>query len=91
MEVVAGAVLGEAKGGSNKHATLITDRLTQRETEVLRLLARGLTNEDISRQLFLSEGTVRNHVSSIVSKLGLVDRTQAAAYAWQEGIIHREG
>jgi DNA-binding NarL/FixJ family response regulator len=83
---IAGKVLGEVKAAGKKPATLITDRLTQRETEVLRLLASGLTNEDISKQLFLSEGTVRNHISSIVSKLDLADRTQAAIIALQHGL-----
>mgnify|MGYP002153797042 CR=1 FL=1 len=48
-------------------------------------LAKGLSNEDIAKQLFLSEGTVRNHVSSIVAKLGVSDRTQAALIAVQHG------
>ncbi len=83
---VAGRVLGQVRTGAKKPATLITDKLTQRETEVLQLLARGLTNEDISRQLFLSEGTVRNHISAIVGKLGVADRTQAAIVALQHGL-----
>ncbi len=83
---VAGRVLGQVRTGARKPSTLITDKLSQRETEVLRLLARGLTNEEISTQLFLSEGTVRNHVSSIVSKLGVADRTQAAIMAVQHGL-----
>jgi DNA-binding NarL/FixJ family response regulator len=48
---------------------------------VLGLLARGGTNREIARQLYLSEGTVKNHVSKILSRLGLRDRTQAALYA----------
>jgi DNA-binding NarL/FixJ family response regulator len=65
---------------------LITGKLTPREIEVLQLLAKGLSNEDISKKLFLSEGTVRNHVSSIVDKLGVSDRTQAAILAIQHGL-----
>jgi DNA-binding NarL/FixJ family response regulator len=83
---IAGTVLDEARGVSRKPAALITDKLTQRETQVLRLLARGLTNEGISQELFLSEGTVRNHISSIVSKLNVEDRTQAAILAVQHGL-----
>ena len=49
-------------------------------------MAKGLSNEDISKKLFLSEGTVRNHISSIVDKLGVSDRTQAAIIAIQHGL-----
>jgi DNA-binding NarL/FixJ family response regulator len=83
---VAGKVIGELTNSKKKPATLITSKLTDREVEVLRSLARGLTNEDISKQLFLSEGTVRNHISSIVDKLGVSDRTQAAVIAIQHGL-----
>jgi NarL family two-component system response regulator LiaR len=64
--------------------------LTEREMEVLKLIAKGYSNEKIAGQLVISVGTVKGHVSNILSKLHLVDRTQAAAYAWQEGIVHRE-
>lgn len=64
--------------------------LTEREMEVLKLIAKGYSNERIAEQLVISMGTVKGHVSNILSKLHLVDRTQAAAYAWQEGIVHRE-
>jgi DNA-binding NarL/FixJ family response regulator len=83
---VAGKILGEVSGTKKKPATLITSKLTEREVEVLNLLAKGLSNEDISKQLFLSEGTVRNHISSIVAKLGVSDRTQAALIAVQHGL-----
>jgi NarL family two-component system response regulator LiaR len=64
--------------------------LTEREMEVLKLIARGYPNDKIADQLVISVGTVKGHVSNILSKLHLVDRTQAAAYAWQEGIVRRE-
>jgi len=64
----------------------ITDTLTERERDVLRLLAQGLNNSAIAAQLFLSEGTVRNYVSNIFTKLGVSDRTQAAVIALRYGI-----
>jgi DNA-binding NarL/FixJ family response regulator len=64
--------------------------LTDREMEVLKLIAKGYSNDRIAEQLVISVGTVKGHVSNILSKLHLVDRTQAAAYAWQEGIVRRE-
>jgi DNA-binding NarL/FixJ family response regulator len=65
---------------------LITSKLTGREVEVLRLIANGLSNADIADRLFLSDGTVRNHVSAILAKLGVNDRTQAAVIAIQHGL-----
>ncbi len=64
--------------------------LTEREMEVLKLIAKGYANDKIAEQLVISVGTVKGHVSNILSKLHLGDRTQAAAYAWQEGIVRRE-
>ena len=83
---IAGKLLNEVSSVKKKPATLITSKLTEREVEVLTLVARGLSNEDIAKKLFLSEGTVRNHVSSIVAKLGVSDRTQAALIAVQHGL-----
>lgn len=62
--------------------------LTSRELEVLRYVARGLSNQEISDKLVISEGTVRIHVSNILSKLHLANRTQAALYALQEGLAN---
>ena len=64
----------------------LVEHLTDRETEVLRLLAQGLTNEGIAGRLFISEATARTHVSNILSKLNLANRTQAALYALRYGI-----
>ena len=57
---------------------------------MLTLIARGLTNQKIAEDLVISIGTVKGHVSNILSKLHLSDRTQAAVYAWQEGFVRRE-
>ena len=65
---------------------LTTDPLTPRELEVLRLIARGMSNQEISDELVVSEATVRTHVSNILSKLHLASRTQAALYALREGL-----
>ncbi len=66
--------------------TLVADSLSAREREVLSLLGRGLTNADIAKRLYLSEGTVRNYVSSILAKLDVPDRTQAAVLALRYGL-----
>ena len=64
--------------------------LTEREMDVLKLIAKGYTNAKIAEELVISQGTVKGHVSNILSKLHLADRTQAAVYAWQEGVVRRE-
>ena len=63
------------------------DQLTDRETEVLKLLARGLSNAEIATTLFLSEATIRTHVSRILAKLDLRDRTQAVVAAYESGLV----
>lgn len=66
--------------------SLMGESLTEREVEVLKLVASGLSNQDIGEKLFISERTVRTHVSHILDKLQLVNRTQAALYALREGL-----
>ena len=61
--------------------------MTEREIEVLRLISHGATNREIAEALVISEGTVKNHISSILSRLGLRDRTQAAIYAREKGLL----
>lgn len=68
----------------------IPEPLTERETEVLRLLAQGLSNREIAERLVLSEATVRTHVSNLLAKLHLASRTQAALYALREGLANLE-
>lgn len=64
--------------------------LSPRELEVLRLIANGSTNATIASSLFISDKTVKTHVSSILGKLGVSDRTQAAALAWQQGVMSKD-
>ncbi|GAA4330652.1 response regulator [Actinomadura luteofluorescens] len=61
--------------------------LTPRETDVLRLVAAGATNKEIAARLYLSEGTIKNHISRILQRLGLRDRTQAALYARDNDLL----
>jgi DNA-binding NarL/FixJ family response regulator len=63
------------------------ETLTARETEVLKLVARGKANKQIARELFVEEKTVKAHVSGILRKLGMSSRTQAALYAVRTGLV----
>jgi NarL family two-component system response regulator LiaR len=63
--------------------------LSERELEVLRLIATGISNQEIAERLFIGESTVKSHVGNILSKLHLTDRTQAAVYAWATGIVRK--
>lgn len=71
----------------NPPETPAVEPLTDRETEVLKLIAQGLSNQDIAEKLVLSEATVHTHVSKILAKLHLSSRTQAALYALREGLV----
>jgi len=106
MDELAEAVRGAARGEATLHPRVAKrvlqelrgptyepnpfTELTEREMEVLKLIANGLTNNKIAEQLVISLSTVKGHVSNILSKLHLADRTQAAVYAWRQGIVRRE-
>ena len=83
--IAAQVMQGLRNKGKNEQDVKID--LSEREIEVLRLIADGLSNATIAERLFISEKTVKSHVSNILSKLHLADRTQAAVYAWREGIM----
>lgn len=87
--LVAERVLENIRGGDSEEPALFTE-LTDRELDVLRLIAKGMTNSQIAENLVISENTVKGHVSNILSKLHLADRTQVAVYAWQSGIVNKE-
>ncbi len=62
-------------------------KLTEREVEVLRLVARGMTNAEIGDALFDGEATVQTHVSNVLTKLGVRDRVQAVVFAYESGLV----
>lgn len=86
--LVATRVLRNLRGESSGESFYA--ELTERELEVLKFIANGLSNSQIADQLVISTNTVKGHVSNILSKLHLADRTQVAVYAWQKGIVHRD-
>jgi NarL family two-component system response regulator LiaR len=85
---VASRVIQELHGANREELNPYTE-LTEREMEVLKLIAKGQSNSEIADKLVISVNTVKGHVSNILSKLHLADRTQAAVYAWQQGIVRR--
>jgi NarL family two-component system response regulator LiaR len=87
--IASKVVKGIQRSGSHPKDKL-TD-LSDREMEVLRLIAEGLSNAAIAEVLVISEKTIKSHVSNILSKLHLVDRTQAAVYAWRRGVVSDTG
>ncbi len=86
---VAARVIKDLQGRRHDQLNPFTE-LTERELEVLRLIASGMSNTEIAAQLILSEKTVKGHVSNILGKLQVADQTQAAVFAWREGIVRRE-
>ncbi|MGQ0604892.1 MAG: response regulator [Anaerolineales bacterium] len=85
---VAARVIQEVQGSREKSVNPFAE-LTDREMEILKLIASGLSNSEIMAKLVISENTVKGHVSNILSKLHLADRTQAAVFAWREGVVRR--
>jgi DNA-binding NarL/FixJ family response regulator len=83
---VAGKLLAQLSPPRRQPVLDLAGLLSERELDILRLVARGLSNARIAEQLHLSEGTVRNNVSAILAKLQVVDRTQAALLAVQHGL-----
>jgi NarL family two-component system response regulator LiaR len=86
---VALRLMQEINGSQRQESNPLAD-LSEREIEVLRLVAEGLNNAEIAGRLTISEKTVKSHVSNILGKLHLADRTQAAVYAWREGIMRQK-
>jgi DNA-binding NarL/FixJ family response regulator len=80
---------GTSVYGDDPRSSLL-EQLSVREMEVLRLMGRGLNNKEIADELVITEGTVKNHVSNVISKLELRDRTQVAIFAVQQGITVTE-
>lgn len=85
---VAARVVQEIHGSRKDEFNPFTE-LSERELDVLKLIADGQSNNEIAESLIISPRTVKSHVSNILSKLHLGDRTQAAVYAWREGVVRR--
>jgi len=84
--VVAGKLFDQVNRGAGLPDSTVVSALSERELDVLRLIGRGLSNAEIAQRLYLSEGTVRNYVSAILTKLEVADRTQAAVLALRAGL-----
>lgn len=78
-----------AAGQVHLPTDLPSERLTERELEVVQLMAGGYSNREIAHALGTAEGTIKNHVSSILAKLGVRDRTRAVLKALEAGLLHR--
>lgn len=83
---VAAQVMAALRDDRSSDAHRLAD-LTAREFEILRLIADGRSNTEIAERLFISEKTVKSHVSNVLGKLHVADRTKAAAYAWRTGLM----
>lgn len=86
---VAARIVQDMQQNGEKELVNAFTVLSERELEVLRLIAAGATNQEIAEKLVIGESTVKSHVGNILSKLHLADRTQAAVYAWARGIIRK--
>jgi NarL family two-component system response regulator LiaR len=86
---VAARLVKELHGQREAAANPFSE-LTEREMDVLRQIAAGKSNREIAAELVISEKTVKSHITNILAKLHLADRTQAAVFAWQEGIVRRD-
>ncbi|RCK73477.1 MAG: putative two-component system response regulator [Anaerolineae bacterium] len=86
---VAGKLFQSVARATAPFPTKLKEALSEREVEILRLIAQGYTNAEIADKLYLTRGTVRNYVSSILEKLGVEDRTQAAILAIQYGLAEK--
>ena len=86
---VASRILQELQGIRKDEVNPFTE-LSEREFDVLRLIAAGKSNAEIAEALVIGESTVKTHIGNLLKKLHLDDRTQAAVYAWQQGIVRRE-
>lgn len=85
---VASRIVHELQGLRKEEINPFTE-LSEREFDVLRLVAAGRSNAEIAETLFIGASTVKTHIGNILKKLHLADRTQAAVYAWKEGIVRR--
>jgi DNA-binding NarL/FixJ family response regulator len=88
---IAGKLFSHIAQSTTPPNTAIIDTLSDRECEILGLIAHGFTNSTIAERLYLSEGTVKNYVSSIFTKLGVSDRTQAVILAFRYGLVDHKG
>jgi NarL family two-component system response regulator LiaR len=86
---VASRILKELQGLRNDEVNPFTE-LSEREFEVLRLIAAGKSNAEIAETLVIGESTVKTHISNLLAKLHVSDRTQAAVFAWQQGVVRRK-
>ena len=86
---VAARIIQEVQAPRGDQVNLFSE-LSDREMEVLQLVANGMNNAEIGEELVLSVKTVRSHMSNILSKLHLRDRTQLAVYAWRKGIVRKD-
>jgi len=86
---IAARIVHEVDGARRHREGGLYELLSERERQVLQLVAEGLSNGEIAQQLVVSETTVKSHVRNILSKLQVADRTQAAIYAWRGGLVER--